>query len=44
MISPYLSYFLGILTILIPFLILYIISFNFDITQNVWSFLFCNKK
>jgi len=44
MISPYLSYILGVLTILIPIIIIYILSFNYVIIDNVWGSLFCIEK
>ena len=41
MISPYVSYFLGILTILVPLIIFYILTYNYIIIDNVWFSLFC---
>ncbi len=41
MISPYVSYFLGILTILLPLMILYILTYNYIIIDLIWGSLFC---
>ena len=41
MISPYVSFILGILTILVPLLILYILTYNYIIIDNIWASLFC---
>ena len=41
MISPYVSYFLGILTILLPLMILYILTYNYIIIDIIWGSLFC---
>lgn len=41
MLSPYLAYFLGILTILIPLLIFFVLSLNFDGVNSAWNNFFC---
>lgn len=43
MLSPYLAYFLGIITILIPILIFYVLSLNFNSVNSAWQSFFCNS-
>lgn len=43
MLSPYLAYFLGIVTILIPLLIFFVLSFNFNAVNDVWQGVFCDQ-
>jgi hypothetical protein len=40
--SPYLAYFLGIITFLVPFLIFYILSLNFTAVGSAWNVTFCD--
>jgi hypothetical protein len=42
MIDAYLAYFLGILTLLVPLLIMYVLNLNFVGVNNAWQGLFCN--
>lgn len=42
MMSPYLAYFLGIITILVPLLMFYVFSLNFTAIDDSWQKVFCN--
>lgn len=41
MMSPYVAYFLGIITILIPLIIFYVLSLNFNSVSDAWDRAFC---
>lgn len=40
--SPLVAYILGLLTILVPFLIFYVLSLNYKGTSQTWDDLFCS--
>jgi hypothetical protein len=42
MLSPYLAYLLGLITVLLPLLLFYILSLTFTEVQRSWSSLFCS--
>jgi len=42
MLSPYLAYFLGIITILVPLIVFFVLSFNFNSVNDAWQSTFCN--
>jgi hypothetical protein len=42
--SPYLAYVLGIITILIPLLIFYVLSLNFTTVSDAWQTSFCDTS
>lgn len=39
--SPYLAYFLGIITIMIPLLVFFVLSLNFNAINDAWDSVFC---
>jgi len=43
MLSPYVAYFLGILSIICPLLIFYVLTLNFTEIDTFWNYLFCSN-
>lgn len=40
--TPYIAYLLGVITILIPIMIFFILSLNFNAVSNAWDNVFCS--
>ena len=41
--DPYTSFFLGILVVLVPLFIFYVLSLNFTGVNDAWQLLFCEQ-
>ena len=41
--SPYVAFILGILVVLVPFIIFYVLSMNFTSVSNAYQDIFCNQ-